>query len=224
MAKYKDRERALALRIQGLSYSQIKETLKVSKSTLSLWLRDHPLSRERINELRAHSEKRIERFRETMRRKREDRLAKVYGVQKKLLLPLTDKELLVSGLFLYLGERSKTSRVETALANTNPLVIKFFIRWLKENFNVPEDKIKIRLHLYNDMSIKNEIDNWIKITELPEQNFLTPYIKNSSSERINYRGTFGHGTCNVLLRDVQLTEKILMSIKVLLDKYAVAGV
>ena len=129
MAKYKDREIALALRVQGLSYSQIKETLKVSKSTLSLWLRDHPLSRERVNELRAHSEKRIERFRETMRRKREKRLAEVYEVQKSLLLPVTAKELLVAGLFLYIGEGSKTNRAETAFANTNPLVIRFFIRF-----------------------------------------------------------------------------------------------
>lgn len=217
MARYKDRELALELRKQNLSYSQIKEELGVSKSTLSVWLKDYPLSLDRINELRAHSEKRIERFRETMRKKRDGRLRLVYNKQAKELARFTEREVFIAGLFLYLGEGSKTSRVETALANTNPLVIKFFVRWLKETCAVPEEKIKIRLHLYKDTNIAEKTAYWQTVTKLPEQNFLTPHIKKSSSERINYRGTFGHGTCNVLVRNVNVTEKILMSIKAVMD-------
>jgi len=43
MARFQDKEKALALRKQEMSYSQIKSILGISKSTLSSWLRDYPL-------------------------------------------------------------------------------------------------------------------------------------------------------------------------------------
>jgi len=51
MARIQDREKAIALRKQEMSYSQIKKVLGVSKSTLSYWLKDFPLSKERVEEL-----------------------------------------------------------------------------------------------------------------------------------------------------------------------------
>jgi len=51
MARYKDREKALRLRTEKqMSYSQIKKILKVSKSTLSYWLRNYPLTEKNIYE------------------------------------------------------------------------------------------------------------------------------------------------------------------------------
>ena len=83
MARFKDHERAIILRKRGMRYSQIKKILKVSKSTLSTWLKDHPLSEERIRQLRDWSEQRIEKCRETKRKKKEKRLKDFYQEQKK---------------------------------------------------------------------------------------------------------------------------------------------
>ena len=47
--------KALVLRKQRKSYSQIKAILGVSKSTLSTWLRAYPLTRKEINNLLANS-------------------------------------------------------------------------------------------------------------------------------------------------------------------------
>lgn len=220
MAKFEERGMALRLREQGLSYSLIKQRVRVSKSTLSSWLRDHPLSRERINELRAWSEQRIEKFRMAMRRKREIRLASVYNNQRVKLLPLSKKELLLTGLFLYAGEGAKSRPTDVALSNTNPIIIKFFISWLIKACGIERDSIKIRLHLYRDMNISKEKRYWMGVTKLPENQFRKPYIKSNSIERINYRGGFGHGTCNVIVSSVPLFEKIMMSIKVVLDSVA----
>ena len=73
MARFKDHQKALDLRKQGMSYTQIKKTLKVGKSTLSVWLRKYPLSKERIKELRNNNERRIEKFRETMKQKKQEK-------------------------------------------------------------------------------------------------------------------------------------------------------
>ena len=71
MAKPKLRDKAIKLRKQGKSYSQIKQEVDVSKGTLSRWLQDYPLSEKRLRELRDHNPKRIEKFRKTMREKRQ---------------------------------------------------------------------------------------------------------------------------------------------------------
>jgi len=219
MARFKDREKALALRKEGMSYSQIKKFLKVSKSTLSLWLRNHPLSKERIRELRDYNEKRIERFRNTMRLKREERLEETYKMQKKNILPLSKRELLLTGLMLYWGEGTKSRRDSLEISNSDPAVIKFFIYWLTKILLVSRNKIKIQLHLYNDMNINKEIEYWCNMLKIPQTQFNRPYIKKTSSKRINHKGSFGHGTCLARAADALLVEKIFMSIKVISERY-----
>lgn len=219
MARFKDREQALILRKQEMSYSQIRQALGVNKSTLSLWLRNFPLSKERIRELRDRNERRIEKFRETMREKREKRLRKTYEIQKKALLPLNRRELLVFGIGLYWGEGTKTRRESLSISNTDPSVIKFFIYWLKRCLGIPKRKVRIYLQLYNNMNINKEIEYWSKILKISLSQFSRPYIKKTSSERINHKGGFGHGTCNARINNVSLAEKIFTSLKVISDKY-----
>ena len=219
MARLKDHEKALVLRKQGKSYSQIKKDLGVSKSTLSYWLRNYPLSKQRIRELRDWSEVRIEKYRETMRKKREERLGRFYKEQKKLLFPFNKRELFLAGLFLYWGEGSKRQLAMISVSNTDPSVIKFFIAWLTKALKVPREKLKIYLHLYEDMDIRKEIQFWSKSLNIPLKQFTKPHIKKNSSKRINYKGGFGHGTCNAGIGDARLSEKVLMAIKAISDQY-----
>ena len=44
-----------------------------------------------------------------------------------------------------------------------------------------------------------------------------PYIKKTSSLRINEKGSFGHGTCNAGIHDARLSEQVLMAIKTVSD-------
>lgn len=221
MAKRKEHEEALRLRQQGESYSQIKKVLKVSKGTLSLWLRDYPLSKARVRELRDWSEQRIERYRETRRKQREERLAKVYKEQKKIVLPLGKRDLFLAGLFLYWGEGTKYATSALVLANTDPAMIKFYIKWLEKAANVPREKIKVRLQLYKDMDTKEETKYWSEVTSIPVAQFRNPQIKDSDSKRITYKRGFGHGTCDIEVNNVVLGEKVFMGIKAIKDSMGV---
>lgn len=219
MARFKDREKAINLRKQGMSYSQIKKILKVSKGTLSLWLRDYPLSKQRIRELRDWNEQRIEKCRETKRKKKEERLKNFYQQQKKFIFPLNKREFYLAGLFLYWGEGSKSAPTALSISNTDPSVIKFFIAWLIKSLKVPQEKLGVQLHLYNDMNIDKEIEYWSKTLKIPIKQFTRPYIKKTSSKRINHKGSFGHGTCNARIGGARLAERAHMSIKAIADKY-----
>lgn len=217
MAKLREHEKALQLRQKGESYSQIKKVLGVSKGTLSLWLRDYPLSKERVRELRDWNEQRIERFRATMRRKRQERLKVIYDAQKKLLLPLSRRELLLSGLCLHWGEGSKSQTSSLILSNTDPGMIRFYIYWLTKALSVSKEKIRIRLQLYTDMNAEREIEYWATILKLPKAQFTLPYFKKSSKKRINHKGSFGHGTCNIIVYGTKLAEAVAMGIKTIND-------
>lgn len=208
---------AREMRKMGLPYSEIRLKLGVSKSTLSYWLRDMPLSREKINELRATSPQRIERYRNTMAEKRNMRL---HAVRKKAIEDIgafSERELFIAGLFLYWGEGGKTKRYSITLSNTDPSMIRFYIKWL-ENVGVPQHKIKIRLQLYSDMAISKEVNFWRRLTKLPKKNFQNPYMKQTLYEQVIQKG-FGHGTCNVIVDSRDISEYILESLKILSEMY-----
>jgi transposase-like protein len=120
MARKKDKEKAIILRKRGLSYSDIKREMGINKSTLSGWLRDMPLSEERIKELRANNPVRIERYRNTMKNKRDFRLNNVFKKVSLDIGKLTEREVFIAGLFLYWAEGGKTKSYTTVLTNTNP--------------------------------------------------------------------------------------------------------
>lgn len=218
MAKFREHQLALKLRNQGKSYSQIKKEICVSKSTLSLWLRKFPLSREQINLLRAHSEIRIEKYRQTMQAKREKRLNIYYNEEKTRLLPLSQKELLVAGLFLYWGEGAKTVRHIVSINNTDPDVLKFALYWMRIALHIPKEKIQVFLHLYDDMNIDREISFWSRELNISKKYFARPYIKKSKRVGLTQKG-FGHGTCGIRTNNTVIKERILMAMKAIADYY-----
>ena len=166
MARREEKQKAIEMRKKGMSYSQIKSVLGIAKSTLSGWLEDYPLTEKRIKELRGCNQK-IERCRETKRKKKEARLNNFYKEEKIKLFPINKKELYLAGIFLYWGEGSKNqSAARLTISNTDPAMIKFFIYWFEKSLGVSRDKMKVQLQLYSDMVVNREIDFWSKILKL----------------------------------------------------------
>lgn len=212
MARKEDKQKAITMRKAGMSYSQIKDKLDISKSTLSSWLYNMPLSVKRIRELQADSPIRIEKYRNTMRAKREARLEEVYKKVAKDVGNFSKRDLFLAGLFLYWGEGTKAQRTSVTLTNTNPAMLKFFIKWL-ELFDVKREDMKVKLHLYSDMNIKRSLDFWSKELKIPVNQFRKPYIKKTQLKSITYNNGFGEGTCCVTVDNRDLWEYIIMGMK-----------
>lgn len=212
MAKNQQKNKALKMRKLGMSYSQIKEKIGVSKSSLSVWLREYPLSDKKINDLRANSPKRIEKFRNTMMAKREAASALVYKKMSNKIGKLSQRDVLIGGIFLYWGEGSKSADYVTSVSNTDPNVLKFFLRWLSL-FGVDKNKLSVTLHLYKDMNIKKEVDYWVKELNIPRSCMRNPYIKDSKLSGLSYKNGFGHGTCNIRYHDKGMWQDALMALK-----------
>jgi len=125
------RQMAVDFRLkEQLSYSEIRRRLGVSKSTLSYWLKEYPLSEKQIRERQRQGWKNAEagreRFRATMRRKREAWFETVYQQQRRRLQRFSHQSFFVAGLMLYVAEGDKKNHTRIALANTDPAVIRFF--------------------------------------------------------------------------------------------------
>jgi hypothetical protein len=219
MSKMKLRQQVFELRKKGMSYSQIKNEVQISKSTLSNWLKNLPLSKVRIRELRGRNEKRIERFRQTMLRKKNERLNILYKEEKGKLLPLSKRELFLSGLFLYWGEGNKSSPHTMSINNSDPAVVQFSLLWVTECLGIDKEKIKAFLHLYKDMDIQVELKFWSNILDIPVASFNKPYIKDTNRKGINHKG-FGHGTCGIMVNNTHLKERIMMGLKAVKDSYS----
>lgn len=212
MARRADKEKAIQLRLKGMSYSQIKQELGLSKSTLSGWLSEYPLSEKRIKELRDRNPRRIENYRNTMRRKREDRLNGVYEKARKDIGRLNKREVFLCGLFLYWGEGYKTAHMTTAIANTDPAILRFFVKWLKA-LDIPLGKVKVKIHIYKDMNRIETIKYWKKQLKLPAQCFGQVYVKESKLSNLSYKNGFGKGTCNIIVYNRDLNEYVLMALR-----------
>lgn len=212
MTRYIEKSKAIKLRKKGYSYSQIKKILGVSKSTLSNWLNNYPLSKKRISELRDNNPKRIERYISTMRKKREHGLSLSYEKVKKDIGSISDRDLFIAGFFLYWAEGGKTRRNTLVLTNTDPNMIKNYLSWLKL-LKVSKDKLKVKLNLYKDMNVDREISFWSRELGIDREKFYKVSVKNSKMVDLTYKNNFNHGTCNIILHDTNITSYVLMGIK-----------
>lgn len=208
------KKHAVEMRLEGMSYSQIKAILGVSKSTLSIWLEKYPLSDKRIRELRDWNSIRIEKSRKTKLKKRENKLNDVYLEMSKKIGSLTERDIFIAGLFLYWGEGTKSARDIVAFTNTDPGMIKIFIKWLGY-MGIKISLLKVKLHLYSDMNIKKETTFWSNTLHISPKNFRKPYIKESKISSLSYKGMQGHGTCTVVYGNSDLHNKIIMGLKYL---------
>lgn len=207
------------MRKLGMSYTQIKDELGVSKSTLSGWLQHYPLSPERLKELRTNTERQIERIRDTKSRKRSARLAAVREQVERGISHLSDREILIAGLFLYWGEGGKTKPYTTTISNTDPAMLLFFIHWL-ELLGVDRNRIRAYVHLYADMDAEKEVKYWSTTLKLSKNAFRKPHIKNSNRCELTYKQRFSHGTCNIIFDNRDTAEYVSQALEVIRARFA----
>lgn len=223
MAKFEERNRAISLRLEGMSYNQIRKEIPISKSTLSLWLAKYPLSKEHIQELKSR-DRSIERTRETKALKKENHLKQVRDQMALSIGTPSERERFLAGIFLYWAEGTKASQGVVCMTNTDSTMLLFFMKWLEDQ-GISRNRFRIRLHLYADMDISLETTYWSEILNLPQGSFRKPYVKDTfQDKRKNYKGRFGHGTCNLMVYDTTLYEKVMMGIEYIRDMYGSGGV
>lgn len=222
------RQKAIDMRIDDeASYSEIKKKLGVAKSTLSYWLRDHPLSSKRIGELRKigweKGEVSREKYRNTMRGKKEKIRASVYKEEKEKFRNLSHETLYVAGLMLYSAEGGKKDAHRITIANTDVAIILFFIKWVQMFFDIEVGQLRFQLHLYENMNIGNEELFWRKsfLGKVKKDQFYKTQIRTLKAGSFTYRGSNNHGTCSVFVSSTEKKVKLIESIRAFFDLHKI---
>ncbi len=134
--KEKEKAAAISLRKQGLSYSEILSKVDVSKSTLSLWLREIGVAKEhkqRFTEKRRLAQLKAQEAWHDIRVKKE---AEIIMSAKKEVGCISPRELWLIGAVLYWAEGSKQKKhnvsQKVSFNNSDPKMILLFNRWAKE--------------------------------------------------------------------------------------------
>jgi hypothetical protein len=133
----KDELRAIAveLRKEGRSYAEIQSAVPVSKSTLSLWLRDVLVDEAARSRLADRELAGRENAVAAIRARREAKEARINGeARAQIPASIADSELFVVGLALYWAEGAKAKPWNPSehvnLINSDPDVIRVFLAWL----------------------------------------------------------------------------------------------
>lgn len=204
------KQNAIKLRKQGLSYKKISKELNLPLSTLASWFKHELWSQDIKAHLSAQvswsNPKSLEMLtkanRERWKNKHEEyRLAATKEFQK-----YKDNPLFLAGIMLYWGEGEKQPKSSVVKLNSNdPEMIKIFNLFLTKTIHISPDKISAWLLLYPDLVDSVQKNFWSKATGLlPEQFKKSSFIKSkSSAKRLSY------GVCTVTVRSRALKERIL---------------
>jgi len=201
--------RAIKLRKKGFSYSEIRKNIKVSKSSLSLWLRSVGLTKRQKQKLTIKKIAAIHRGWEKWSAVRINRTKRIKLEAHKDInrIEINKEKLWLMGIMLYWAEGSKQKArsvsQQVVFSNSDAAMINLYIKWAKLCLNVKNENIKFEIYVHENYkkNIRESILYWSKITGYSTQKFDKIYYKkhNLKSARTN-RGDNYHGLLRVSIR------------------------
>ncbi|MEJ0053467.1 MAG: hypothetical protein WDN10_01935 [bacterium] len=209
------RDRAVRLRIAGKSYNEIRKEVPVAKSTLSLWLRDLVLSDKANARLKARVRLGVtDAFlkRNKMQTVHAERRARNAAREGRTVVPKFSKaNLLFAGALLYWAEGYKRLKVVDGKArmchtisfvNSDPEMIRVFLRFLREVMEIPVEKIRLVMRLYPHINEAEALRYWASITRLPKERFFkSSYLITGASKGIRPYNRLPWGTLQIQVND-----------------------
>ncbi|MBI2019755.1 hypothetical protein HYS95_03780 [Candidatus Daviesbacteria bacterium] len=175
---YELKPTAIELRQKGISLREVERILKIPKSTLSGWFKDVKLNHKQQEKLKTNFLKALIKARRKAvkwhNKQKESRLIIAKSEAEEILskLNLEDNSIIELALsMLYMGEGAKNGR--TAIGNSNPLILKFFINALKKIYGLDITKIKCELHLRADQNPETMKKFWSKELNIPLSSFAS---------------------------------------------------
>ncbi|MCX6752038.1 MAG: hypothetical protein NTZ87_00845 [Candidatus Nomurabacteria bacterium] len=200
-----EREKARALRKKGYSINQIVKEARLTKSSVSVWVRDIVLTKGQKKGLseRGRSVESIERRRTNRLFNENKKRRVVIDEAKKDFTNISLEQLKLIGIILYLGEGRKAGRGVACLSNSDPMVIKIMMRFFREICKVPEEKFRGHIHTFTHADVEKTEKYWSQIAGISRKQFYKTYIKPSSAS-LQKRSTLPFGTFDIYVCDTKL--------------------
>ncbi|MDD5098128.1 MAG: hypothetical protein PHD31_00155 [Candidatus Pacebacteria bacterium] len=198
--------KARELRKNGESIKEIKRKLRVSLSSVSVWVRDVELSKGQLKRLYLNKKTGnlkgsiIAAQNKIKQRKLITEKLKAEGSKEIGLLSKRDR--FVVGISIYAGEGGKTDG-DISFVNSDYKLINFMMNWFKDFCNVPMSKFRGSLYIHDDLNEVSAKKFWSKLTGIPLSQFTKSYIAKNNTKRLRNKkhenGIFRIKVCNTNL-------------------------
>jgi predicted transcriptional regulator len=208
------RAKARALRERGLTYNQIVAELGVSKSSVSLWVRDMPrtgpLSYQAFRKRQAAG---VRRYWAGERSIREAQREATRAAAADQIGQLTDREIIIAGTVAYWceGAKNKPHRREDRVSfiNSDPSLIKFFLRFLA-TAGIDLERLVFRTYIHESADIDAAQEFWVDVTQAHPAQFRSPTLKRHNPKTVRKNvGDDYHGCLRIdVRRSVEFYRKI----------------
>lgn len=165
--KVAERERARELRAQAWTLQEIATELGVSKSSVSVWVRDVDFEPQPRKAARKRGPNKLQRAKQA-------EIDEMLAWGRDRIGTMSEAAFLVAGAALYAGEGSKRDG-KVVFANTDPRMIWFHCAWLRRFFDVDETRMRLRIYLHQGLDLTAATDHWIRVTGIPQEQVRRPY-------------------------------------------------
>lgn len=195
--------------------NDIARELGVSKSSVSLWVRDvefTPVPGRTGARRRGPSARQ-------RRKAAEIEEMNTLGIGR--VAELSEREFLLSGVMLYAGEGSKTDG-SVGLANSDAQIMRFFSVWLRRFFDVDETRLRVSVYLHQGLDLDAAEQHWSEVTGVPRCQFNKPYRAVPDGGIRHNKHEFG---CATLVYSCSRTHRAIMGlVRALLSSESYSGV
>jgi hypothetical protein len=205
------KSKALLLRRNGKSIKYINKLLGIPMSTLSGWLKGVQLTKKQKQILDRNWRLGLIKARKKAvvwhNRQRKFRLKEAESEADKVLqkIEIKDKNIVDLALaMLYLGEGFKSQK--TGMGNSDPLILKFFLKIMINLYHLDINKISFNLHLRADQNPKAMKMFWSKELNVPIERFGKISIDKRTEGKTTYN-TY-KGVCVVSCANIAIQRKL----------------
>lgn len=214
----KTRERLEARRIrvkEQLSLKNIAERLGVSKGSVSLWVRDLPLSRETIDKRQLAG-----RIKGGKARADKTRAIRVQHQQAgRDMARHQNDPLFMAGCMMHWAEGSKDKN-SAKICNTDPHFLRLWLRFIMRFFDVRQEDFCLTINCYlNNGKTKRQIEShWLKQLGLPKSCLrATVVVTKHPMSTGAKKNRHPYGVASVSVHSTKISQHIWGAIKFLGD-------
>lgn len=208
------RARARELREGGLDYEEIAGALGVSKSSVSLWVRDMPRpARLSYEESRKRAAEGVRRYWAAERPAREARREAIRAAAAAEMGSLSLREVLLVGAVAYWceGAKSKPHNISehVCFVNSDPGLIRFFLAFLGEA-GVEPARLRFAVQIHESADVAAAQKFWLTVTSADPAQFHRTTLKRHNPRTVRKNvGADYHGCLRIdVLQSADLYRRI----------------
>lgn len=185
------KQKAIALRKEGLSLREIVNELNIAKSTASEWLSPielSPTAQARLKEKQILGQyKTVLLKKEYKEQQRQIARKMAKDILQSIQLSKTFFKLCCALVWWCEGNKDTT---QLTFTNSDPSLVKCFLFLLRGGFTIDESKFRILIHLHDYHEDEKQKHFWSEITNIPQSQFYKSYLKPHTAVRKheNYQG------------------------------------